>query len=303
MFEAFEEAQLDVGEASVFVRFGGEGPPVVLLHGHPRTSATWHRVAPRLVEAGHTVVCPDLRGYGRSRGPQFTADHAGYSKRAVAGDVVAVMRHLGHRRFALAGHDRGGSVALRLALDHPDAVSRVAFLDCLPLTEHLSRMTTEFATQWWHWFFFAQPGIPERVITADPDSWYRGDPDAMGRENYDEWRQAIRNPDVVRAMLEDYRAGLTVDRQHEEADRDAGTRIACPTLILWSLQDDLEDLYGDPVAIWRRWATDVRGRGIDSGHHVAEQAPEVLASALTDFLQPHSPGFEEWSPAERQHKG
>ncbi|MFD5625759.1 alpha/beta fold hydrolase [Streptomyces sp. NPDC127072] len=286
MFEGFQQTRVDVGEASIFVRFAGDGPPVVLLHGHPRTSATWHRVAPRLVKAGHTVVCPDLRGYGRSRGPRFTADHAGYSKRAVAGDVVAVMRQLGHDRFAVAGHDRGGSVALRLTLDHPDAVSRVAFLDCLPLTEHLSRITTEFATQWWHWFFFAQPDIPERVINADPDSWYRGDPDVMGPENYEEWRQATRNPDVVRAMLEDYRAGLTVDRRHEETDRDADTRVTCPTLVLWSLKDDLEDLYGDPLAIWRRWATNVRGHGIDSGHHVAEQAPEALASDLAAFFQP-----------------
>lgn len=285
VFEGFEETQVDVGEASVFVRFGGQGPPVVLLHGHPRTSATWHRVAPQLVGAGHTVICPDLRGYGRSRGPQFTADHAGYSKRAVAADVVAVMRHLGHRRFALVGHDRGGSVALRLTLDHPQTVSRVAFLDCLPLTEHLSRITPEFATQWWHWFFFAQPNIPERVINADPDSWYHGDPATMGPENYDEWRQATRNPDVVRAMLEDYRAGLTIDRRHEERDRAAGTRVTCPALILWSLQDDLEDLYGDPLAIWRRWADEVRGYGIDSGHHVAELAPDALARALTDFLR------------------
>jgi haloacetate dehalogenase len=284
MFEGFSTAQVDVDEASVFVRFGGNGPPVVLLHGHPRTSATWHRVAPLLVEAGHTVVCPDLRGYGHSKGPRFTADHAGYSKRAVAGDVVAVMRRLGHRRFALVGHDRGGAVALRLVLDHPELVSRVAFVDCLPITEHLTRITAEFATQWWHWFFFAQPDIPERVITADADSWYHGDPKAMGQENYDEWRKATRDPHVVRAMLEDYRAGLTIDREHEEADRAAGSRIACPTLALWSLQDDLEDLYGDPRAVWSRWADSVHGYGLDSGHHVAEQAPEALASALADFL-------------------
>ncbi|MEU9519626.1 alpha/beta hydrolase [Streptomyces sp. NPDC048224] len=284
MFEGFETARIAVGDATVFVRYGGEGPPVVLLHGHPRTSATWHRVAPLLVRAGHTVVCPDLRGYGRSTGPRFTEDHAGYSKRAVAEDVVAVMRHLGHRRFALVGHDRGGSVALRLTLDRPDVVSRVAFADCLPLTEHLSRITAEFATQWWHWFFFAQPDIPERVITADPDSWYRGDAEAMGEENYEEWRRATRRPEVVRAMLEDYRAGLTIDRRHEEADRAAGARITCPTLVLWSLRDDLEDLYGDPRAIWSRWAKDVRGHGIDSGHHVAEEAPGPLASALADFF-------------------
>ncbi|MDX3091633.1 alpha/beta hydrolase [Streptomyces sp. ME02-6978a] len=284
MFEGFETGRFDVGDASVFVRYGGEGPPVVLLHGHPRTSATWHRVAPLLVRQGFTVICPDLRGYGRSTGPAPTADHSGHSKRAVAGDVVAVLRALGHTRFALAGHDRGGAVALRLALDHPEAVSRVALLDCLPLSEHLARVTAEFATQWWHWFFFAQQDIPERVINADPDAWYRGDPDLMGRENHEEWRAATRNPDVVRAMLEDYRAGLTVDRRHEEEDRAAGKLLRCPALVLWSLRDDLEDLYGDPREIWRRWAPDLRGHGIDSGHHVAEEAPEALAASLSEFF-------------------
>lgn len=284
LFEDFEATRVRVDDASIFVRHGGQGPPVLLLHGHPRTSATWHRVAPILVRQGYSVVCPDLRGYGRSRGPAPTADHTGYSKRAVAADLVAVMRSLGHSRFALAGHDRGGAVALRLTLDHPDAVSRVALLDCLPISEHLSRATAEFATAWWHWFFFAQPDTPERVINADPDSWYRGDPGRMGQANHDEWREATRNPDVVRAMLEDYRAGLTVDRRHEEESWAAGERIRCPALVLWSLQDDLEDLYGDPLAIWRRWAADLRGHGIDSGHHVAEEAPETLASCLTDFF-------------------
>lgn len=284
MFEGFEVERVRTGEASIFVRHGGEGPPVVLLHGHPRTSATWHRVAPLLVGRGFSVVCPDLRGYGRSRGPAPVADHAGYSKREVAGDVVEVMRSLGHDRFALVGHDRGGPVALRLALDHPGAVSRVALVDCLPLSEHLSRVTAEFATRWWHWFFFAQPDIPERVINADPDSWYHGDPRVMGQENHDEWRAATRNPDVVRAMLEDYRAGLTIDRGHEEKDSAEGVRVRCPALVLWSLRDDLEELYGDPVRIWRRWAPDVRGHGIDAGHHVAEEAPEALASSLGDFF-------------------
>ncbi|WP_299530753.1 alpha/beta hydrolase [uncultured Streptomyces sp.] len=284
MFEDFEATRIQVDGASVFARHGGQGPPVVLLHGHPRTSATWHRVAPLLVGRGFTVVCPDLRGYGRSVGPAPSADHSAHSKRAVAGDVVEVMRALGHDRFALVGHDRGGCAALRLALDHPDAVSRVALIDCLPVSEHLSRLTVAFATQWWHWFFFAQPDVPERVINADPDAWYHGDPVAMGRENHDEWRAATRNPDVVRAMLEDYRAGLTVDRRHEEEDRAAGNRVWCPALVLWSLRDDLEQLHGDPVEIWRQWAPDVRGHGIDAGHHVAEEAPEPLAAALADFF-------------------
>ncbi|CCH32094.1 alpha/beta hydrolase [Actinosynnema sp. NPDC047251] len=286
MFEGFQEELVPVGEATIFVRHGGEGPPVLLLHGHPRTSATWHRVAPLLVEQGFTVVCPDLRGYGRSRGPAPTPDHRAHSKRAVAGDLVAVMEALGHNRFRLAGHDRGGAVALRLALDHPEAVERVALLDCMPISEHLARAGAEFATRWWHWFFFAQPGTPERVINADPVSWYAGDPDHMGPENHEEFRAATGNPDVVRAMLEDYRAGLTVDRADEEADRAAGVRLRCPTLVLWSLRDDLEILYGDPLVIWRDWADDVRGHGIDSGHHVAEEAPGVLAADLAGFFRP-----------------
>jgi haloacetate dehalogenase len=145
--------------------------------------------------------------------------------------------------------------------------------------------TAEFATRWWHWFFFAQPEIPERVINADSDRWYHGDPEAMGQENYDEWRTATRNPDVVRAMLEDYRAGLTVDRRHEQADRAAGNRLRPPLLGLWSQRDDLEDLYGDPLVIWRDWADDVRGHRIDSAHHMAEEAPEELA-VLGGFFSP-----------------
>ncbi|PRX98906.1 alpha/beta fold hydrolase [Allonocardiopsis opalescens] len=284
MFEHFTAETIQVPDAEIFVRHGGAGPPVLLLHGHPRTSATWHRVAPRLVELGFTVVCPDLRGYGRSRGPAPTADHSGYAKRAVAADMVAVMRALGHPRFGLAGHDRGSYVALRLALDHGDAVSRVALLDCVPISEHLSRITAEFARRYWHWFFFAQPDVPERVINADPDAWYQGDPAAMGRENHDEWRAAVRRPEVVRAMLADYRAGLTVDRRHEEADRAAGARLRCPVLVLWSRRDDLPGLYGDPLDIWRDWADDVRAGGIDSGHHMAEEAPEQLAAALGGFF-------------------
>ncbi|WP_448316891.1 alpha/beta fold hydrolase [Streptomyces sp. CO7] len=296
MFPDFTETRIDTGEASIFLRHGGQGPPVLLLHGHPRTSATWHRVAPLLADRGFTVVCPDLRGYGRSRGPAPTPDHSAHSKRAMAADLVTVMRELGHERFQVAGHDRGSYVALRLALDHPAAVTRVALLDCLPICEHLDRAGAEFATRWWHWFFFAQPEIPERVITADPDSWYRGDPEAMGPENHAERLAAVRRPEVVRAMLEDYRAGLTVDRAHEEADRAAGRRVRCPALVLWSLRDDLEELYGDPLEIWRDWADDVRGHGIDSGHHMAEEAPRDLADALTGFFAQRRDGSAAAAP-------
>jgi haloacetate dehalogenase len=286
MFEGFTITDIDVGPARVHVRHGGTGPAVLLLHGHPRTGSTWHAVAPALVDAGFAVVVPDLRGYGRSRGPAPTADHSAHSKRAVAGDMASVMRALGYERFAVVGHDRGSYVALRLALDHEDRVERAVLMDSIPLSEHLRRVDARFATEWWHWFFFAQPEIPERVINADPDSWYVGDPAAMGAENHAEWRSAMRNPDVVRAMLEDYRAGLTTDRRHEEQDRSDGRRLAMPVLILWSLRDDLEQLYGDPRAIWRDWADSVTGHGIDSGHHIAEEAPAALVEALVPFLRP-----------------
>ena len=284
MFDGFAIADIDVGDARIHVRHGGEGPPLVLLHGHPRTGATWHRVAPRLVRQGFTVVVPDLRGYGRSTAPAPRPDHAQASKRAMAGDLLALMRTLGHDRFDLVGHDRGSYAAFRLAMDHPEAVRRVALLDCIPIVEHLDRISPEFATAWYHWFFFAQPDIPERVIGADPDGWYGGAPEQMGAENFAERRSAVHRTEVVRAMLEDYRAGLTVDRADEEADRAAGRRLQVPLLVLWSLRDDLEQLFGDPLAIWRDWAMDVRGHGIDSGHHMAEDAPGPLSDALTAFF-------------------
>ncbi|MEZ2390657.1 alpha/beta fold hydrolase [bacterium RCC_150] len=284
MFENFTVEDVAVADAVLHVRHGGDGPPVLLLHGHPRTGATWHRVAPQLVRAGFTVICPDLRGYGGSTGQAPTADHSAHSKRAVAGDMVQLMTLLGHDRFHLVGHDRGSYVALRLALDCEQRIDHLALLDCVPISEHLARTDSRFATAWWHWFFYAQPEIPERVINADPDSWYGGDPDEMGAENYAEWREAMHNPQVVRAMLEDYRAGLTIDRTHEEADKASGRRLEMPLLVLWSLRDDLEQLYGNPLAIWKDWATDVRGHAIDSGHHLAEEAPDELTHALADFL-------------------
>jgi haloacetate dehalogenase len=289
-FAGFDERRVAVApDVTLRARVGGDGPPVVLLHGHPRTHTTWHRVAPRLVTAGHTVVCPDLRGYGRSTAPPPQADHAQASKRAMAADVVALMARLGHDRFALVGHDRGSYVALRLALDHPAAVSHLAVVDCIPIVEHLDRADARFATAWWHWFFFAQPDKPEQAIGADPDAWYGahrpGRAETMGVENHADFLAAVRDRETVRAMLEDYRAGLGVDREQEEADRAAGRRVGCPTLVLWSGRDDLEDLHGDPRAIWAGWTTDLRGgAAIDSGHHVAEEAPDELVTALVPFL-------------------
>ena len=278
------DEQVAVGKVDLRVRHAGEGPPVVLIHGHPRTGATWHRVAPRLVKQGFTVVCPDMRGYGSSSKAPLRRDHSQQSKRAVALDMLRLMHHLGHPRFAVAGHDRGCYVALRLALDHPYAVSRLVVMDGVPISEALDRCDAKFAHRWYHWFFFAQPDKPERAIMADPDAWYDGDPDAMGVENYREFRAATQDPATVRAMLEDYRAGLGVDREHEEIDQRAGRTVQCPTLFLWSTRDDMEELYGDPVAIWRPWAKTLRGMPIESGHHMAEQNPAAVVDALRGFL-------------------
>lgn len=204
----------------------------------------------------------------------------------MAGDVLTPMRRLGHERFAVVGHDRGSYVAMRLALDAPPVVTRLAVLDSVPIGEALDRSDTRFATAWWHWFFFAQPDKPERAILADPDAWYGGDPAAMGADNYADYRRAIHDPATVRAMLEDYRAGLGVDRAADEADRAAGRRISCPTLVLWSSRDDLEYLYGDVLSVWEPWTTRLTGGPIDSEHNMAEDSPDELASHLTRFLAP-----------------
>ena len=284
MFEDFTLERIDVGEAVLRVRHGGSGPPLLLLHGHPRTHVTWHRVAPLLAD-GYNVVCPDLRGYGESSKPPTTPDHEPYSKRALARDCLALMRSLGHDRFAVAGHDRGSYVAFRLALDHPHAVTKLVVIDSVPIAEALERCDSRFAAAWWHWFFLGQTEKPaERVISADPDRWYAATSEHMGEEAFADYRRAIHDPETVHCMCEDYRAGLGIDREHDEADRAAGRHLTCPTLLLWSERDDLEDLYGDPVEIWRGWADDLRGDSIASGHHVAEEAPEELAEKLRTFL-------------------
>jgi haloacetate dehalogenase len=284
MFEGFTLERIDVGEAELRVRHGGSGPPLVLLHGHPRTHTTWHGVAP-LLASSYTVVCPDLRGYGESSKPETTPDHAPYSKRAMGNDVVALMAHLGHDSFALLGHDRGALAAFHTALDHPDRVAALAIADGLPVVEHLERCDERFASAWWHWFFFAQTEKPaEHFISLDPDAWYKPNRTLMGAENLADYERAIHDPATVHAMVEDYRAGMTVDRAREEEARAAGEKVRCPLLFLWSERDDMEELYGDPLAIWRDWADDVRGHGIDSGHHIAEEAPEALADALRAFL-------------------
>ena len=291
VFDGFDLERVAVGDVTLRVAHGGVGPPVVLIHGHPRTHATWHAVAPTLARR-FTVVCPDLRGYGSSSLPPDAPGHAQSSKRAMAGDIVALMRHLGHERFAVVGHDRGSLVAFRTAMDHPERVTRLVIMDGLPVTEHMERLNEAFVRDWWHWWFLTQTDKPaERVINLDPDSWYAlPSPERMGRENHADATAALRDPAVVHGMCEDYRAGLTIDRAHEQADRDAGRQIRCPMLLLAATEDDI-DIHGDPTEIWRPWVAGELSSGpIHSGHHQAEQAPEELSAALIAFLEVQRPG-------------
>jgi haloacetate dehalogenase len=204
----------------------------------------------------------------------------------MAQDLLALMATLGHHRFHAVGHDRGGYVVQRLALDHPDHVDRVVILGDVPIGEALSRCNARFATAWWHWFFMGQPApMAERLIAADVGAWYGLDPGAMGEENYADVVRAVASPSVQHAMCEDYRAGLGVDRAADDADRVAGRQIVGPVLVLWGSKDDLADLYDhDVLGVWRSWAPGVSGRSINTGHHMAEDAPQELTRALIDFF-------------------
>lgn len=283
MFEGFELSMIDVGEVTLRVRTGGSGPPLLLLHGHPQTQAMWHLVAPRLA-ADFTVVLSDLRGYGESSKPPTTADHMPYSKRVMGQDQVALMRHLGFDRFAVAGHDRGGRCAYRMALDHPEVIRKLALLDIIPTGEAFRRTDMTFGLGFWHWFFLAQPApLPERLIGANPDAFYfRSRRELFHPEALAEYLRCCHDPATIHAMCEDYRAGATIDYQLDEADR-GRRRIRCPLLVLWSKQEELEEWY-DVLAIWREWADSVQGRAIDCGHFLAEEAPEETYAELHRFF-------------------
>ena len=283
MFEGFEDRTIDTGETTIHLRHGGSGPPLLLLHDHPRIHAMWHAIAPRLAE-DFTVVAPDLQGYGRSSKPATTPDHEPYSKRAMARDCVELMRQLGFERFAVAGHDRGARCAYRLALDDPDRVSKLAVMDIIPTGEHLRRTDTRFALGYWHWFFLAQPApLPENLIGANTDGYYvRSNRDRFAPEALADYLRAVHDPETIHPMCEDYRAGVTLDFDLDEADR--GKRaIECPVLVLWSRQSELERWY-DILAVWREWADDVRGKGIDCGHHLAEEKPDEVYEELRAFV-------------------
>jgi haloacetate dehalogenase len=288
MFEGFSLTTIKVGEIAIRVRIGGKGPPLLLLHGNPQTHVMWHKIAPHLARE-FTVVASDLTGYGMSSKPASSADHLPYSKRAMAHDQVGMMQALGHSRFFVAGHDRGGRVAYRMALDHPQSVQKLAVLDIIPTLESFARGGREFGLGYYHWFFLAQPApLPERLISADPDwfwRWHtnRGAPDCFTSEAIDDYLTCFRNPETVRAICEDYRAAASIDCEHDAADRHAQRRIECPLLALWGSKARLEQWY-DTLAVWRDWATDVRGCSLPCGHYLPEEAPDETLSALREFF-------------------
>jgi haloacetate dehalogenase len=282
----FAKERLDVGGLSINVARGGDGPPLLLLHGYPQTHAMWHRVAPVLAER-FTVVCTDLRGYGDSDKPQGGGDHALYSKRSMAGDQLGVMRSLGFDRFAVAAHDRGARVGLRLALDHPGAVARLAVLDIVPTKTIYETIDQARATTVWRYFFLIQPrGLPERLIGSDPDYYlgltleeWCGTPGALTEDAMAEYRRCFDQA-TIHASCEDYRAGATIDLEHDRAD--AHVQLSCPTLVLWS-RGGIGTAY-DVTGIWGERAPDLSATPLDCGHFIAEERPEETAAALLASL-------------------
>ena len=268
----------------------GHGAAVLLLHGHPQTSATWHAVAPALAEH-RSVVAMDLRGYGASAKPPSGRDHAVYSKRAMAGDAVAVMRALGHDRFALVGHDRGGRVAHRLALDHSHAVERIAVLDIAPTLHMYEQTDRRFAERYFWWFLLIQPEpLPERLIGADPGFFLRHHLQGQSRTQgvpseavVQEYLRSYDDPAAIHAICEDYRAAATIDLVHDRLDREEGRSVAAPLLALWGAKGTVGQLY-DVLATWREVAADVRGRALECGHLLQEERPLDLLAELRRFL-------------------
>jgi haloacetate dehalogenase len=294
MFDGFETAEVKTGETTIFLRRSGVGPPLLLLHGFPQTHLMWRDVAPLLARR-FTVICADLPGYGRSGCPPSAPDHAPYSKRTMAAGMVRVMEHLGFQQFAVAGHDRGGRVAYRLALDHPERVNRLAVLDVVPTGMAWARADADFAVGFWPWSLLAQDEpLPERILSTNAadivdsalDHWGTV-PETFPPEIRSAYAGALRDPRHAHAICEEYRAAAAIDRDHDAADEKAGRRIACPMLALWSGKGPLNSWYekeGGPLGLWQTFADQVSGEAVEGGHFFPEELPEKTAELLSQFL-------------------
>ncbi len=288
--------QIETGETTIFASCAGSGPPILLLHGFPQTHIMWRAVAAELADT-FTVVCADLRGYGCSGCPPSAPDHAPYSKRAMARDMATVMEKLGFRDFVVCGHDRGGRVAYRLALDYPERVRQLAVLDILPIETAWRHADARFALGYWPWSLLAQPSpLPERILTTNAEAivdnalsqW--GSPGAgFPSEVRIAYAEALADPAHANAICEEYRAAATIDREHDRADQEDGRRIQCPVLVLWGANGPLDQWYtdlGGPLGVWKNWADEVDGCAIDGGHFFPEASPAQTAMQLLRFVVP-----------------
>lgn len=292
LFPGFDTIHHEAGDVRIFARKGGSGPPVVLLHGYPQTHVAWHRVAPALAEH-FTVVAPDLRGYGRSSCPPTDMFHLPYSKRAMAKDVVGLMARLGFTRFSVVGHDRGGRVGYRLALDQPDCVDRLVLVDILSTLDQLQPAKESERQRLQHWALLSQPApIPESLIGANVSDWVesrlrRGARDhtlqAFDADALAEYRAALSDPDHVHATCEEFRAGASCDLRDDREDRHTGRWITCPTLLVWGTEGSLSGL-PDPQVPWGRWCTSLEGQSVEAGHFIPEENPAALLAAMRPFL-------------------
>ncbi|HET9716193.1 MAG TPA: alpha/beta hydrolase [Pseudolabrys sp.] len=291
MLDQFTRREISTSGARIVTLIGGDGPPLLLLHGNPFTHLSWHRVAPVLARE-FTVVCTDLRGYGDSEKPHEGAGHSAYSFRAMAQDQVEVMAALGFKQFAAAGHDRGARVLHRMCLDHPDKVLRAAILDIIPQHHLLNNVTKEWATFSWHWFFNVQSDdMPERMMGADPD-WFLEKKLAKTKKGLSffdpqvlaEYKRCFRNPETIHAICEDYRATFGIDLDMDNADFAAGRKVECPVLLLWGATGGVGRNH-KPMEIWRKYATNiVEAKALPCGHYLSEEAPKETAEALRKFF-------------------
>jgi len=287
LFDGFKNEKVQTTGATINVVTGGQGPPLLLLHGHPQTHAEWHKIAPALGRE-FTLVMADLRGYGDSSKPPDGENHANYSKRAMALDQVEVMQHFGFERFAVVGHDRGGRVAHRMALDHPGRVTKLAVIDIVPTYKLLHNVTKEFATAYYHWFFLIQPApFPETLIGNSIDFFMQRSfgalmPRAVTPQAYAEYLRCFKNPATLHSACEDYRAAASIDLEHDQADLDH--KIACPLLALWAERGAMHRMF-DVLATWRERASNVTGKPLPGGHFLPEEAPDQVLAEIRAFLR------------------